>query len=109
MVGDSKLRKAGLKMTPPRVRTLQMLSSAEQRHMSIESVCRVLMEAGKDVGLTTVYRVLIQLEATGLVARHSFDGGHTVFELADSDHHDHMVCVSTDKAVELADAEIEKR
>ena len=84
MVENSELRKAGLKVTLPRVKILQMLDSAEQRHMSAEDVYKALMQAGEDVGLATVYRVLTQFESAGLVIRHNFDGGHAVFELADA-------------------------
>ncbi len=105
----ANFEKAGLKVTLPRVKILQMLDSAEQRHMSAEDVYKALMEAGEDVGLATVYRVLTQFEAAGLVVRHNFDGGHAVFELADSGHHDHMVCVDTGEVIEFMDAEIEKR
>jgi Fur family ferric uptake transcriptional regulator len=86
-----------------------MLDSAEQRHMSAEDVYKALMEAGEDVGLATVYRVLTQFEAAGLVVRHNFDGGHAVFELADGGHHDHMVCVDSGEVIEFFDSEIEKR
>lgn len=109
MVENTELRKAGLKVTLPRVKILQMLDSAEQRHMSAEDVYKSLMEAGEDVGLATVYRVLTQFEAAGLVVRHNFDGGHAVFELADNGHHDHMVCVDTGDVIEFFDVEIEKR
>jgi Fur family ferric uptake transcriptional regulator len=85
-----------------------MLDSAEQRHMSAEDVYKALMEAGEDVGLATVYRVLTQFEAAGLVARHNFDGGHAVFELADGEHHDHMVDVETREVIEFVSPEIEK-
>ncbi|MBD9482472.1 ferric iron uptake transcriptional regulator [Pseudomonas sp. PDM14] len=110
MVENSELRKAGLKVTLPRVKILQMLDSASsgQRHMSAEDVYKALMEAGEDVGLATVYRVLTQFEAAGLVERHNFDGGHAVFELADGGHHDHMVCVDTGDVIEFFDPEIEK-
>ncbi len=77
--------------------------------MSAEDVYKALMEAGEDVGLATVYRVLTQFEAAGLVVRHNFDGGHAVFELADGGHHDHMVNVDTSEVIEFMDAEIEKR
>ncbi|MBC3345491.1 MULTISPECIES: ferric iron uptake transcriptional regulator [Pseudomonas] len=107
MVENSELRKAGLKVTLPRVKILQMLDSAEQRHMSAEDVYKALMEAGEDVGLATVYRVLTQFEAAGLVARHNFDGGHAVFELADGEHHDHMVNVETREVIEFISPEIE--
>lgn len=109
MVDNSELRKAGLKVTLPRVKILQMLESAQQRHMSAEEVYKALMEAGEDVGLATVYRVLTQFEAAGLVARHNFDGGHAVFELADGEHHDHMVDVDSGEVIEFTDHEIERR
>ena len=111
MVENSELRKAGLKVTLPRVKILQMLDSSVsgQRHMSAEDVYKALMEAGEDVGLATVYRVLTQFEAAGLVERHNFDGGHAVFELADGGDHDHMVCVDSGEVIEFFDAEIEKR
>ncbi|MWV11697.1 ferric iron uptake transcriptional regulator [Pseudomonas sp. L-22-4S-12] len=110
MVENSELRKAGLKVTLPRVKILQMLDSATsgQRHMSAEDVYKALMEAGEDVGLATVYRVLTQFEAAGLVERHNFDGGHAVFELADGGHHDHMVCVDSGEVIEFFDPDIEK-
>lgn len=108
MVENNELRKAGLKVTLPRVKILQMLDSAEQRHMSAEDVYKALMEAGEDVGLATVYRVLTQFEAAGLVERHNFDGGHAVFELSDGAHHDHMINVDTGEVVEFIDPQIEK-
>ena len=107
MVENSELRKAGLKVTLPRVKILQMLDTTDRRHMSAEDVYKALMEAGEDVGLATVYRVLTQFEAAGLVVRHNFDGGHAVFELADSGHHDHMVDVDTGKIIEFESEEIE--
>ena len=109
MVENTELRKAGLKVTLPRLKILQLLGSAGQRHMSAEDVYKALMEADEDVGLATVYRVLTQFESAGLVVRHNFDGGHAVFELADSGHHDHMVCVDTGEVIEFMDAEIERR
>ncbi|HTO20129.1 MAG TPA: ferric iron uptake transcriptional regulator [Pseudomonas sp.] len=109
MVENNDLRKVGLKVTLPRVKILQMLDTADQRHMSAEDVYKALMEAGEDVGLATVYRVLTQFEAAGLVTRHNFDGGHAVFELSDGEHHDHMVCVETGEVIEFMDHEIEKR
>ncbi len=108
MVENNELRKAGLKVTLPRVKILQMLDSAGHRHMSAEDVYKSLMEAGEDVGLATVYRVLTQFEAAGLVVRHNFDGGHAVFELSDSGHHDHMVCVDSGEVIEFYDPDIEK-
>ena len=109
MVKNNELLKAGLKVTLPRLKILQLLESAGQRHMSAEDVYKALMEADEDVGLATVYRVLTQFESAGLVVRHNFDGGHAVFELADSGHHDHMVCVDTGEVIEFMDAEIERR
>ena len=108
MVENSELRKAGLKVTLPRVKILQMLDTTDRRHMSADDVYKALMEAGEDVGLATVYRVLTQFEAAGLVVRHNFDGGHAVFELADGGHHDHMVCVDSGDVIEFFDPEIEK-
>lgn len=107
MVQNHELRKAGLKVTLPRVKILQLLDAAENRHMSAEDVYKSLMDSGEDVGLATVYRVLTQFESAGLVVRHNFDGGHAVFELADGDHHDHMVCVDSGEVIEFFDKEIE--
>ncbi len=104
---NHELRKAGLKVTLPRVKILQMLEASEQRHLSAEEVYKQLMEADEDVGLATVYRVLTQFEAAGLVVRHNFDGGHSVFELERGDHHDHMVCVESGQVVEFHNEEIE--
>ncbi len=105
---NQELRKVGLKVTLPRVKILQMLESSENHHMSAEDVYKALMEAGDDVGLATVYRVLTQFESAGLVERHNFDGGHSVFEIARGDHHDHMVCVDSGEVVEFHNAEIER-
>lgn len=101
------LRKVGLKVTLPRLKILQMLESSEQHHMSAEEVYRSLMEQGDDVGLATVYRVLMQFEAAGLVVRHNFDGGHSVFEIARGEHHDHMVDIDSGKVIEFHNDEIE--
>lgn len=109
MAETNELRKAGLKVTLPRVKILQLLDTAEQRHMSAEDVYKALMEAGEDVGLATVYRVLTQFESAGLVTRHNFDGGHAVFELCDGEHHDHIVCLDTGEVIEFMDHEIERR
>ncbi|GAA4648699.1 ferric iron uptake transcriptional regulator [Kistimonas scapharcae] len=105
---NQELRKAGLKVTLPRVKILQILESAEDRHMSAEDVYKALIEADDDVGLATVYRVLTQFESAGLVVRHNFDGGHSVFELSRGEHHDHMVCMETGKIVEFTNQEIER-
>lgn len=104
---NQELRKAGLKVTLPRVKILQILESSEDHHMSAEDVYKALMEAGDDVGLATVYRVLTQFENAGLVERHNFDGGYSVFEIARGDHHDHMVCVDTNEVIEFHNEKIE--
>ncbi|TWH77405.1 Fur family ferric uptake transcriptional regulator [Azomonas agilis] len=108
MVENQELRKAGLKVTLPRIKILQMLDSAGHRHMSAEDVYKALMDAGEDVGLATVYRVLTQFEAAGLVVRHNFDNGHAVFELADNGHHDHMVCIDSGEVIEFYEPGIEQ-
>ena len=109
MSENVELRKAGLKVTLPRVKIMQILDASGQRHMSAEDVYKALMEAGDDVGLATVYRVLTQFEAAGLVIRHNFDGGHAVFELDDGEHHDHIVCVDSGEVFEFYDEKIEQR
>ena len=109
MVENSELRKVGLKVTLPRVKILQMLDSAEHRHMSAEDVYKALMESGEDVGLATVYRVLTQFEEAGLLSRHHFESGKAVFELNEGTHHDHIVCVKCGRVEEFYDEEIEKR
>jgi Fur family ferric uptake transcriptional regulator len=108
---NQELRKAGLKVTLPRVKILQLLEQAEQdrHHMGAEDVYKLLLEAGEDVGLATVYRVLTQFETAGLVVRHNFESGHSVFEMAQAEHHDHMVCLETDEVIEFCDPVIEKR
>ncbi len=103
-----ELRKAGLKVTLPRVKILSILEDDDAGHLSAEDVYKALIEAGEDVGLATVYRVLTQFESAGLVTRHNFDGGHSVFELAKGEHHDHMVEVDSGKVVEFSNEEIER-
>lgn len=105
---NQELRKAGLKVTLPRVKIYQILERAgEGDHFSAEDIYKQLMEQGEDVGLATVYRVLTQFEAAGLVSRHHFEGGHSVFELARDDHHDHMVCVKTGIVREFNDPRLD--
>ena len=106
---NQELRKAGLKVTLPRVKILQILDTAQGTgsHMSAEDVYKTLLDAGDDVGLATVYRVLTQFEAAGLVERHNFEGGHSVFEIAKEEHHDHMVCSETGEVIEFHDQRIE--
>lgn len=108
---NQELRKAGLKVTLPRVKILQLMEKAEENehHLSAEDVYKALLEAGDDVGLATVYRVLTQFETAGLVVRHNFEGGHSVFEMSKGDHHDHMVCMETNKVIEFLDPVIEQR
>ncbi len=104
------LRKAGLKVTLPRMKILEILESQDtSRHMSAEDVYKALLEAGEDIGLATVYRVLTQFEAAGLVSRHHFEGGHSVFELEQGRHHDHIVCVKCGRVDEFMDEVIEER
>ena len=101
---NQELRKAGLKVTLPRVKIYQILEKAgEGDHFSAEDIYKMLMEMGEDVGLATVYRVLTQFEAAGLVSRHHFEGGHSVFELARDEQHDHIVCVKCGRVREFTD------
>lgn len=108
---NQELRKAGLKITLPRVKILQILEgrNVDAQHMSAEDVYRSLLNAGEDVGLATVYRVLTQFETAGLVTRHNFETGHSVFELARGEHHDHMVRMDSGEVIEFLDPVIEKR
>ncbi|TCZ88372.1 ferric iron uptake transcriptional regulator [Lysobacter sp. N42] len=101
------LRNAGLKVTHPRLRILAVLESAQSRHMTAEDIYRQLLEQGEDIGLATVYRVLTQFEAAGLVLKHHFESGQAVYELDRGEHHDHMVDVDTGKVIEFESAEIE--
>jgi Fur family ferric uptake transcriptional regulator len=102
------LRKAGLKVTLPRLKILEILEGNRQRHLSAEDIYKELLETGEDIGLATVYRVLTQFEAAGLVKRHNFEGGHSVFEMDEGEHHDHMVCVDTGDVIEFMNDEIER-
>ncbi len=106
---NQEIRKAGLKVTLPRVKILELLEQSEQRHVSAEDVYKMLLENDEEIGLATVYRVLTQFEAAGLVTRHNFEGGHAVFELDRGEHHDHIVCINCGKVEEFLDASIEKR
>ena len=103
-----ELRKAGLKVTLPRLKILEIFEGSNLRHLSAEDIYRELLDSGEDIGLATVYRVLTQFEAAGLVTRRNFAGGHSVFELDDGEHHDHMVCVESGEVVEFFDEEIER-
>ncbi|MEN8177452.1 MAG: ferric iron uptake transcriptional regulator [Pseudomonadota bacterium] len=106
---NQEIRKAGLKVTLPRVKILELLEKSAQRHVSAEDVYKLLLENDEEIGLATVYRVLTQFEAAGLVTRHNFEGGHAVFELDRGEHHDHIVCMNCGKVEEFMDATIEKR
>jgi Fur family ferric uptake transcriptional regulator len=103
------LRKAGLKVTLPRLKVLEILEKADQRHLSAEDVYKSLLDMGEEIGLATVYRVLTQFEDAGLVSRLSMDGGHAIFELEDGPHHDHLMCVRCNKIEEFVDEVIEQR
>lgn len=109
MMSDQHLRDAGLKVTVPRMKILHILEQAKEHHLSAEEIYRFLVDVGDDVGLATIYRVLGQFEAAGLVTRHYFEGGHSVFELNQGEHHDHLVCVSCGKVLEFVDEVIESR
>lgn len=104
---SNELKKAGLKITLPRMKILECLEASPVRHQSAEEIYRALLDSGEEVGLATVYRVLTQFEAAGLVTRHHFEGGQAVFELSQSGHHDHIVCVSCGKVEEFFDETIE--
>jgi len=106
-LSNLQLKEAGLKVTLPRLKILSILENAKVKHHSAEDLYKLLLEAGEDVGLPTVYRVLTQFEAAGLVSRHNFEDGHAVFELASDSHHDHMVCVDTGTVIEFMSKEIE--
>ncbi len=102
-----ELQKAGLKVTTPRLRILEILQEGGS-HWSAEDIYRRLVDDGDDVGLATVYRVLTQFEQAGLVTRHNFASNHSVFELDSGSHHDHMVCMETGQVIEFSNDEIEK-
>ncbi|MGB1238432.1 MAG: ferric iron uptake transcriptional regulator, partial [Pseudomonadales bacterium] len=107
---NQELRKVGLKVTLPRVKIYQILEKAgEGDHFSAEDIYKMLMEQGEDVGLATVYRVLTQFETAGIVSRHHFEGGHSVFELARDDEHDHIVCVKCGVVKEFVDNDLVAR
>jgi Fur family ferric uptake transcriptional regulator len=102
------LRKAGLKVTHPRMRILELLENAKSRHVTAEDIYRMLIEQDEDIGLATVYRVLTQFEAAGLVLKHNFEAGQSVYELDRGQHHDHMVDIETGKIIEFESTEIEE-
>ena len=108
MLQRQELRKAGLKVTLPRLKILEILESSSLRHLSAEDIYKELLKTGEDIGLATVYRVLTQFESAGLVKRHNFEGGHSVFEMDEGKHHDHMVCIESGEVVEFVNEEIER-
>ncbi len=105
----SNIKKAGLKITHPRMKILELLETSKTRHHSAENVYRALMDDGEDIGLATVYRVLAQFVTAGLVEKHHFESGQAVFELSEKSHHDHIVCVGCGKVEEFFDQTIENR
>jgi len=107
-VNTGNLRKVGLKVTQPRKRILDLLEEVGNKHVTADDIYRVLIQAGDDIGLATVYRVLNQFEAAGLVVKHNFEGGQAYYELDSGAHHDHMVCVETGQVVEFSNDEIER-
>ena len=109
MSDDAELKKAGLKVTLPRLRILELLEDGDKAHLSAEEIYRRLIDAGEEVGLATVYRVLTQFEQAGICIRHNFEEGHAVYELTPSDHHDHMVCLDSGDVIEFTDDIIEER
>lgn len=108
---NEELKKAGLKVTHPRMKILQLMEemSGTSRHLSADDVYQLLRERDEDISLATIYRVLTQFEQAGIVERHNFESGQSVFEIADADHHDHMVCLKTGKVIEFHDEVIEQR
>ena len=108
-LSSNELRAAGLKSTLPRRKILEVMESQQTRHMSAEDIYRSLLESGEDVGLATVYRVLTQFEAAGLVSKHNFEGEHSVYELNQGEHHDHILCVKCGRVDEFVDDVIEER
>jgi Fur family transcriptional regulator, ferric uptake regulator len=108
-VEGKDLRKAGLKVTLPRLKILEILESSKTHHLSAEAIYRTLLESNEDIGLATVYRVLTQFEAAGLVTRHHFEDGMAVFEVNHGVHHDHIVCLDCGRVEEFMDAGIEDR
>ncbi len=108
-MSSKDLKQAGLKVTLPRMKILDILQQRTDHHLSAEDIYKTLLAMGEDIGLATVYRVLTQFETAGLVQRHHFEGGQSVFELDQGEHHDHILCSDCDAIVEFYDETIEKR
>lgn len=106
---NDELKRAGLKITLPRVKILSILQNPENQHISAEDVYKILLDQHDEIGLATVYRVLNQFDDAGIVSRHHFEGGKSVFELSHKNHHDHLVCLRCGKVVEFEDELIEQR
>jgi len=106
---NQDLRKAGLKVTLPRMKILEILEKSNQQHLSAEDIYRVLLDSDEEIGLATIYRVLTQFEGAGLVMRHHFEGGQAVFELDRGKHHDHLICIKCGKIVEFVNPSIEEQ
>ena len=106
---NKELKKAGLKITLPRLKILQILQEPENQHISAEDVYKILIDQGEDIGLATVYRVLNQFDDAGILNRHHFEGGKSVFEISHKEHHDHLVCLKCGKVIEFEDEIIEQR
>ena len=109
MTNIDELKSTGLKATLPRLKILEVFQSSTQRHMTAEDVFRVLLDSRSDIGLATVYRVLMQFEQAGLLTRSNFESGKAVYELNEGQHHDHLVCIDCGRVEEFYDAEIERR
>ncbi|HRK37607.1 MAG TPA: ferric iron uptake transcriptional regulator [Burkholderiaceae bacterium] len=109
MTNIDELKSSGLKATLPRLKILEVFQRAKQRHMTAEDVFRVLLDEHSDIGLATVYRVLMQFEQAGLLCRSSFESGKAVYELNEGQHHDHLVCIDCGRVEEFFDEEIERR
>jgi Fur family transcriptional regulator, ferric uptake regulator len=109
MTQVDELKSSGLKATLPRIKILEVFQRTERRHMTAEDVFKALLAEGSDIGLATVYRVLMQFEQAGLLVRSNFESGKSVFELNEGTHHDHLVCLSCGRVEEFFDAEIERR
>jgi Fur family ferric uptake transcriptional regulator len=109
MNNADELKSSGLKATLPRIKILEVFQHAQRRHMTAEDVYKALLTDGADIGLATVYRVLMQFEQAGLLTRSNFESGKSVFELNEGQHHDHLVCLSCGRVEEFYDAEIEQR
>ena len=109
MAEDKNLREAGLKVTLPRIRILEIFEESDTKHLSADEVYKKLVEAGDEVGLAPVYRVLTQFESAGILLKQNFENGHSVYELTPNDHHDHMVCLKTGKVIEFTNEIIEEQ